>query len=365
MKRLIFILFFFFPSVFCFAGHIAGGEMFYRYIGPGTAVNTSRYQITLRFFRECNPPASQTGAGVATLPPSAEIEIYNNTSPSTRFGRTAVPMTGGIQILQLTTVNPCLVGAVDVCYQVANYTFTQDLPNTPSGYVVMFQTCCRTNGIWNVQTFPLPQNQFGEGATYMCEIPGTNTLPTSNNSSAVFALKDTTLVCKQSPFTLDFSATDPDNDSLSYSFCAAYDRGNTINSSPDQIYSAPPFNNVTYTAGFLGGQPLGVNVTINPTTGMISGISPDIPGYYTVNVCITEWRSGQPISIHRKDFTLRIADCSLTGAQLKPSYVTCNGTTLSFQNESTNSNITSYLWDFGVPSSLPILQPVQHQPTII
>ncbi len=289
---------------------------------------------------------------IANLPPSVDIAIYNNTSPSTTYGnRVNVPMNGGINFLTLTTVNPCISPplANPVCYQVANYQFTQDLPNTVDGYVIMFQTCCRTNGIWNVQTFPLPTNQLGEGATYMCEIPGTKTLPGSNNSSAVFALKDTTLVCKKSPFTLDFSATDPDNDSLSYSFCAAYDRGGT-SSSADPNYSSPPFNDVTYTSGFSGSQPLGANVSINPVTGIISGISPDVSGYYTVNVCVTEWRNGQPISIHRKDFTLRIADCTLTGAALKPSYVTCNGTTLSFQNESTNSNITSYLWDFGIPS---------------
>ena len=350
MKRLCFFLVFTLIAATCFGGHIAGGELFYKYLGAGSAPNTSKYQITLRLFRECNPPISPGGQPAAQLPGSLQIAIFNNTSPSTQYGnKITVAVSGGISSLTLGTPNPCIVGAVTICYQVANYVFTQELPNTPNGYIVMYQTCCRTTLIGNVQQFSLSTGQKGEGATYVCEIPGTTTLANADNASAVFALKDTTLVCKQTPFALDFSATDADGDSLSYSFCPAYDRGFT-ESSADPNYSSPPFTSVTYTPGFSGSQPLGPNVSINPTKGIISGIAPD-PGYYVVNVCITEWRNGKAISFHRKDFTLRVTDCSITAAALKPTYVTCNGTTLSFQNESTNANVTSYLWDFGVPNS--------------
>lgn len=348
MKRVLLVLLCFFPAVLCFAGHIAGGELFYSYIGPTPGqANTSRYLITLRLFRECNPPVV-AGSQVATLPGSVQLAIYNNTSPSTPYGGLVLaPNNNGLSILSLTAQNPCIVNAVPVCYQVANYQTTQDLPNSPNGYIVMYQTCCRTNTILNVEKFALGSGANGEGATYSCEIPGTNILSNANNSSAVFSLKDTTLVCKFTPFTLDFSASDADGDSLSYSFCAAYDRGGTV-SAADINYSSPPFKSVTYTPGFSGTQPLGTGVTIDPVKGIISGIAPDV-GYYVVNVCITEWRNGAPVSFHRKDFTLRVTDCSLTAAALKPSYITCNGTTLSFQNESTSSTITSYLWDFGVP----------------
>ncbi len=157
-------------------------------------------------------------------------------------------------------------------------------------------------------------------------------------------------MCAGNPFVLDFSANDPDvGDSLSYSLCAAYNRGNTTDAGSTD-YSAPPYNPVFYEPGFSGTTPLGPLVTINPITGIISGVAPAIEGRYDVSVCITEWRNGKLISNHRKDFTLRVNPCSLTGAVLKPAYITCNGTTLFFQNESTNSNINSYLWDFGVAS---------------
>jgi gliding motility-associated-like protein len=349
MKRILFLFLFIFPAAYSFAGHIAGGEMYYRYLGPGAIGGSSKYRITLRFFRECNPPVPPGGQTPATLPSSAIIAIYNNTSPSSLYGQTInVPIDGAFETLKLITKNPCITGAVDICYQVATYSTIVDLPNTSDGYVAMYQTCCRTNGLENVQLLPMQNGMINEGATYSCEIPGTKTLNTADNSSAVFSLKDTTLICKRTAFKLDFSATDPDaSDSLSYAFCAAYDRGITTDASATTNYSSPPFKEITYVSGFSGAQPLGPGVVINPVTGIISGVAPD-PGYYTVNVCITEWRNGSVISIHRKDFTLRITDCTLTGAELKPTYITCTGTSISFQNESTNSNVTSYLWDFGV-----------------
>jgi gliding motility-associated-like protein len=349
-KKIILCLFLAFLSANVFAGHIAGGEIFYRYIGPSNNGNSSRYLITIRLFRECVPPPNPDPAVLtSTMPADVTVTIYNNTSPSTRFLNTLTVQRTGFQILSLSAKNPCIVNQPSICYQVGSFEFTQDLPNTAAGYIVAFQTCCRTYDIANVQSFPLGVGGSGngEGATYSCEIPGTNAV-VGANSSAVFSLKDTTLVCNFSPFTLDFSATDPDaGDSLSYAFCSAFDRGNTVSSAfPANGYSFPPFNTVTYTQGFSGTSPLGLDVTINPVTGMISGKAPGA-GRYVVNVCITEWRNRQPIRQHRKDFTLIVANCSVVGAELKPSYITCDGFTLSFENESTSPGITSYLWDFG------------------
>jgi gliding motility-associated-like protein len=367
MKKCLFILLILFLSVSAYAGHIAGGEIFYRYIGPTPGnPNSSRYLITVRLFRECNPPPNQnTSIGTADMPTSVPIAIYNNTSPSTVVsGSITVPRKTN-DSLKLNNPDPCIIlpSGSNICYIVGTYEQVQDLPNTANGYVVAFQTCCRTYNVANVQTFPIVDANgvvtSGEGATYTCEIPGSNRSATTN-SSAVFALKDTTLICNFSPFNLDFSATDPDADSLSYSLCSAFDRGNTINSSfPAAGYSLPPYNNITYTTGFSGSQPLGAEVSINPVTGIISGIAP-AEGRYVVSVCIAEWKNGQVIRQHRKDFTLIVKNCNRVGAALKPSYITCDGYTLSFENQSTNPSISAYLWDFG-DKNAP--NPTSTQPT--
>lgn len=331
-----------------FAGHIAGGEVIYQYLGPGATANTSSYRITLRLFRECNPVQSG-GTAIAELPTAALIMIYPNTGGINPPVATinAPRISGGtadpLQIRMLDR-NPCITNMPDICFQIGNYSFTQDLPNTAAGYVVMYQSCCRSNSIVNVTRVDLGNGSTGEGASYTCVIPGTTALPTGNNSSPVFNLKDTTLVCQNSPFVLEFGATDPDKDSLTYSFCSATNRGGTVHST-DPNYVYPP-GEVGYTSGYLGGSPLGPDVKIDPLTGVISGIAPP-SGYYVVTVCINEWRDGKIISTHRKDFALRVSDCSLIGASLRPTYITCDGYTMNFQNESTSSNITNYLWDFG------------------
>jgi gliding motility-associated-like protein len=349
MKRIIFILFFLFSSAFCFAGHIAGGEVYYKYLGVGGTAGSSRYEISLRLFREClPPPPSNPNQTVAAMPPSVFLNIYNNTLPSSLVQEKISVARTNFQSISINNPNPCINPrpSPDVCYEVGVFTFIRELPNTSAGYIITFQTCCRTNLVLNISS----SGAQAEGATYTAQIPGTSALPTGTNSSPVFSLKDTTIVCAGNPFALDFSANDSDvGDSLSYSLCAAYNRGNTTEAGSTD-YSAPPYNPVFYEPGFSGTTPLGPLVTINPITGIISGIAPATEGRYDVSVCITEWRNGKLISNHRKDFTLRVNPCSLTGAVLKPAYITCNGTTLFFQNESTNSNINSYLWDFGVAS---------------
>ena len=343
-KLLLFILLFI--SSYAIAGHIAGGEIFYTYLGKGVANGTSKYKITLRLFRECNPIAVN-GQGLAQLPDYVYIGIYKNTDPTQEVGSLVyVPRKGGLTILNLSTYNPCLVEKIPVCYQLAVYEFDQELPDIPEGYTVGYQTCCRSFSIVNVHFPPLSNTLNAEGATYSCQIPGTDLLGSGINSSPVFYIKDTTLVCANDRFTLDMSASDPDNgDSLSYSLCSAYNRGRTT-SAADTNYLPPPYYSVTYITPYSGSSPLGNEASIDPTTGIMSGIAPEA-GAYVINVCVTEWRKGVPIGIHRKDFTLKVASCTLSGAKLKPSYANCNSFSFKFFNESTSPYINKYLWNFG------------------
>jgi gliding motility-associated-like protein len=356
MKKYLTFLLFLFIAVPSFALHIAGGELYYTYMGPGTTAGTDRYQITLRLFRECHP-VTPAGQQAAAMPSEVEIGVFANTANGGTIVQTLIVNRTEFDQISLQSPIVCIVNPPVVCYQIGYFTFVTDLPKQPYGYTIAYQTCCRTFSIQNIQFFKIEgQRAPAEGATYTCTIPGTNDLgPTETNSSAVFAIKDTVLVCQQKKVSLDFSATDPDSsnplygDSLSYSFCAAYDRG-AANSSGDVIPSNPPYNNVTYNSGYSGSTPLGANVVINPTTGIITGII-GAAGGYVVNVCVTEWRHGKIISVHRKDFLLRVASCDFAAAQLKPTYLNCNSYTVNFQNESSSSAITSYYWTFGVPGT--------------
>jgi gliding motility-associated-like protein len=347
MKKLttVFILLLF--ARYGFAGHIAGGEMYYKYIGPGTSPNSSQYQVTLRLFRECHPVGT-----AAPLPGDVYIGIFRNTGPATLMTTVDVQQSSNT-FISLKQVLSCIINPPEICYQVATYSFTQELADDSLGYILSYQTCCRSNSILNVQFFDIPGGQGpGEGATYSCAIPGTKILDTAHNSSAVFNIKDTVLICKSKNIDLDFSATDPDGDSLTYSFCSAYNRG-IATDSRNVTPSAPPYTDVTYKSGYSGFQPMGSDIVIDPATGHITGMAPTV-GAYVINVCVAEWRNGNIISVHRKDFMVRVGDCDFAAAELKPSYLTCDGFTLNFENESTSSGIHSYYWEFGDTSSTNI-----------
>ena len=313
--------------------------MYYEYVGAGSSANTNKYLITLRLFRECHPVGQ-----AAQLPEVVRISIFKNGSSIPYVTRDIAQST--FTTLTLNSPLTCIINKPEVCYQVAYFSFTIELPVIPEEYIASYQTCCRSNSILNVEQYSIPGSPLpGEGSTYSCNIPGTNAVKNGINSSAVFALKDTVLVCSEKKMNLDFSATDPDGDSLSYSFCAAYNRGASTDASIVSP-SAPPYQSVTYNNGYTGESPMGNGIGIDPVTGKISGKAP-AAGVYVVNVCVAEWRGGAIISIHRKDFIVRVSNCDFAAADLKPSYYICDSFTVHLQNESESAGINSYYWDFG------------------
>ena len=329
------------------ASHIVGGEVFYTYLGPGVGANTSRYLISLRLFRDCNQPCGgQTG--VACLPTVANIGIFTNAVPFGRVLDVQLPRTSFVPIT-LSAYPACINVKPPVCYEVATFSGEVTLNNNAAGYRLSYQNCCRVTSANVTSNASTPTGV--PGATYEAVMPGTDLLPTGVNSSAVFLLKDTALVCNNKNFTLNFTATDPDGDSLSYAFVAAYGSGN-ITGAVDQPPNPPPYGNLTYNTflGYTADQPLGPNVSIDATTGIISGVSP-ANGNYVVNVLVFEWRNGFVIGQHRKDFVLKVEACDFAAATVALDNYVCKSFTTTFQNLSTSSSITGYLWNFGDPAS--------------
>ncbi len=317
------------------ARHIKGGEFNYVYLGPGSN-NTDRFQVTLRLFLEC-------GAAGQQLDPDANVGIYSNGTEVAVTGSPFIFPLVGDQFITLSAPNPCIFNPSPVCYRLRTYSTVVELPVSADGYTMVFQRCCRINGLVNL----FPNNNIG--SSYTCKMYGSSVLGTETNSSPAFAVKDTILICQNRPFTLDFSAQDPDGDSLSYEFCDAYTAAQG-GFGGGQIPPSPPsqIGFVTYAGGFSGVAPLGPNVTINHSTGKIAGIAP-AGGDYVISVCVKEWRHGKVLSEHRKDFNLQVdQQCDLAAALLKPDYTNCDTLTHYFQNEAFSPLIRTYNWDFGV-----------------
>ena len=343
MKRLLFVILFSFLASVSFANHTKGGWMYYEYLGPGTASNTSKYKITLKQYTECEltPGQSESTAPFTFFNAATNVQVL----------KVIVPITQNFTINNCTSsiCQPCINNPPDICYRIRVFELVIDLPNTASGYIVAYQRCCRIIDIVNLQA---PSNNFGE--TWTVKIPGTAIAGAEKNSSAIFAQNDTAIICHNNPFTFDFSAADINNDSLVYSFTPAFTGGGQANGtncttcpSPDPS-APPPFATIPYVTGYSGFSPLGPQVTINSQTGIVSGIAPAGIGIYVITVLVSEYRRGTNIKIAevRKSLHIEIADCSTTAVMLKPDYTSCDGFTVDFKNL-TGSNIQTYYWDFG------------------
>jgi gliding motility-associated-like protein len=338
MKRFIVILTSLLFSKALLAEHITGGEMFYSYMGFSNGQH--QYHITLKLYRDCFSAGAQLDA-------NAGIAIFNKSTNAIAW-QGMVPMSGGPQQLQLGFPGPCITNPPQVCYQVGYYEFDVSLPASINGYTATYQRCCRINGISNLV------NSGNQGATYTCDIPGTSLLASGPvNNSARFIGVDTVIVCGGYPFTYSFAAVDADpTDVLRYSFCDAWIGGSSGNQQASTPYppTAPPYSAVNYNSPFQADNPLGSSVTINPNTGLISGISP-AQGIYVVTVCVQEIRQGIVIATQRKDLQIKAGGCDIAKAQLDPQYITCDGFTMNFSNRSSSPLINSYYWEFGDPAS--------------
>ncbi len=311
--------------------------MYYEWLGPGSTPGTDKYRLTLRLFINCQSVQGQ-------LENEVNIGIFRTQTNTPAGGSPFLAPLVESRMINLTQPNPCIVNPSPVCYWLRVFSTTIELPKEPQGYTAIYQRCCRIDDISNLNP------NLNIGASYTCQIHGSSSIGANeHNSNPEFLVKDTVLICQKRPFTLDFGATDADGDSLSYEFAPGYLGGSTRN---PVVTDPPPPNQLAalaYRAGFSGTQPLGTGVTIDRKTGVISGIAP-AAGDYVVCVLLKEWRRGVAISEHRKDFIIHIDDrCDFASADLKPSYITCDGFTFSFKNEAPASPlIHTYYWDFGI-----------------
>lgn len=322
---------------YAYAKHIKGGYMYYVCTGPSVSDPSKlHYQLYLKLYRDCVQASSGQN------PTSVNFTIFE-TATNQRVTSVSGPQTGEYY-LQKGSFSECISPAPAICYVVLEYAGSVDLTPIAGGYTLSFQRCCRIDGIVNIQA---PSN--AEGITYTITIPGTvNGINNPNNSSPLFAQKDTAVTCYRSNFVLDYSATDPDGDSLVYAFTGALRGGNSNNPSPTDA-TAPPYSSVPYSGGYSADNPFGTNININSATGIITGVTPGTPGEYVLAVSIKEYRNGKYIAETRKELHVVVAGCTIVEAVLPPKIISCDDFSVTFENGSQSPNIRTYHWDFGVP----------------
>jgi gliding motility-associated-like protein len=312
------------------ADHITGGEIFYTCTGnSGTQYS---YHITLKIFMICNTTRQFNDP--------TYVSVFNRTTGE-RIKDISVALER-TEMLRLTNQNPCITNPPDVCYRLGYYEFDLTLPASADGYILSSQVIYRVEGMKN-----LIQGYSNVGATYTAEIPGTASLSSApKNNSAQFTGNDLVVVCANNSISYSFAATDSDGDQLRYSFCNAYQSGNVGFGNNVVPPGPPPYFNVPYSSSYSGSVPLGNNVQIDNTTGLITGIAPG-EGVYVVTICVEEIRNGIVIASQRKDLQINIAPCSIAAATILPVYMLCDTTkTINISNFSGSTLIKSYNWEF-------------------
>lgn len=178
--------------------------------------------------------------------------------------------------------------------------------------------------------------------------------PFSCNSSPFYNNFPPLVLCTNDPLSFDHSATDPDGDSLVYFLCDPFEGGSVDFPAPNPP-AAPPYNNVIFANPFSATNPLGANpgLAINPQTGLLTG-TPNLQGQFVVAVCVSEYRNGQLIATHKRDFQFNVVNCisDVAASFINPNpdpLNSCNGFQIQFTNESTGAQF--YHWDFGVPNT--------------
>jgi gliding motility-associated-like protein len=332
VKRGFFILLLTTSSLIAWADHITGGEMYYTHAGSSNGLHT--YHVTLKLFMRCNSGRQ--------FPDPAVMSIFNKTNGS-RVQDISVQISGR-ETISLVNQDACITNPPEVCYEVAFYQFTVNLPGSAQGYTIASEVNYRIRGINNLSV----GSQVG--ATYTCDIPAeTDAL----NNSAHFTGSDLVVVCADNYFSYSFGAEDTDDDKLVYSFCGAYmSTTGGVNGVPA---GNPPYSPVPYAyPAFTETAPLGPKVNIDPATGLITGIAP-VQGIYVVTVCVAEIRNGVQIATQRKDLQINITDCSIAAASLEEDYMLCGNTrSITIANRSTSPLIVSYDWSVFNPAGTSI-----------
>lgn len=335
------------------ASHVKGGWIGYKYLGEGRQINTAIYEVTLYLYIDCHNAGGSTefvrlGAFDIGSRRQMANELISANKPA---------------LMRKSTFSPCIINKPEICYNVYTYSTKLELPINKDGYYLNVQFYARVYGVLNIS------KSDEAGISFSTTIPGSTSVQTENatttpplNNSPIFDFLDTSAICHNSKFTLPFTAKDPDGDSLSYYL--DYGQDISIKDDNGQVRTDPtfpPYPSLDYKPPYSGKFPLGALVSIDPKTGIISGVAPNDVGEYVVAVYVQEWRNGILINTTKKELQVYVTNCTQPSASLYPTYINCKNNSFSFKNNSSILHNT-YLWDFGVPDN-PSNQSTLQTPT--
>lgn len=316
------------------ATHIVGGNMYYQCLG------NNNYRVTFEMRRDCF-----NGDERAQFDDPASIAVYDGNGELMnnigRFGLIQIPFSSSDTLNEILT-SECRVFGEDVCVHTTTYEAVVNLPSNDSGYVLVYQRCCRNNTLNNIIE-PLET-----GATYAVEISPEsmrlcNSTPQFNDWPDIY-------LCNNDWYRFDHSAFDIDGDSLVYELCVP-STGATRDAPQPRPALPPPFEDVTWAPPYsltnmMGGT---APIRIDSRTGLLS-VRPDVIGQFLIGICVKEYRNGELLTVVKRDFEFNTRVCNDAPeanfvAEPNPN---CEGLEVQFVNNSTTNR--DYFWYFDYDS---------------
>lgn len=338
MRFVIFIVFFF-CVLASRATHIAGGDITYKNLG------NNLFEINMQIFLDCENGTS----GAIELEQEIFISMFDAKSNTFIRDFKMTPYSTKDRITG--TPYKCVKIPANACIQIFRYRSVQNINPGTNGVIISWQRCCRNNIIKNI-------NAPGEqGLNAWTTIP-----PASiKDNSPVFKNNPVLFTCRNAPLTLDLSATDDDGDSLVYEFYKPFIAATSDAPRPGTNfeYSRPPFQQVQWVGNYgtnqsIIGQP---QLKLDPKTGELT-VTPTTTGTHLLGYTVKEYRNGVYIGETRRDYQINIIECQfdvlanfkIDGGDFISGdiAVECRDT-VKFLN--TSQKATSYLWDFGDPTT--------------
>lgn len=321
-----------------FGKHIYGGEMSVR-----TTARTNYYTLKVTLFFD------QTTSNADTYERDIQLYIFRK-SDNVRTDEITVNQTSSQQVRYDNQACANLRNLkVLAMYYTKEIYLNPAIYNDPGGYYVIWDRCCRSADISNIQ------NPAGEGMLFYMEFPPVvRNGAVFTNSSPEFSFPNGEYICVNKPFKLNFNATDADGDQLRYSLVTplAGFTDNTPQNTAGDGKSHASYPEIIWLPGYSAARSIPGNppLSIDAQTGQLS-ITASQTGLFIFAVLCEEYRNGVKIGAIRREFQMPVIDCGNTTPPAPViSYKSvetldlpfCEGTTVTLSTES--NPLWSYQW---------------------
>lgn len=174
------------------------------------------------------------------------------------------------------------------------------------GYYVVVEKCCRAN-VTNISS------PTSTGALFYLEFPALKQSGNEfYNSSPEFHAITGAYICKGQAFSYDFGANDRDNDQLSYALVTPYKGSSTSTNSNPTPTGSGSYATVSWAGGSSATAQIPGSPALSVNASGILSVTASTVGTYLFCVEVTEKRNGVMIGKTRRDFVLKVIDCSAT-----------------------------------------------------